>query len=174
MVKFEAQDTVLNNFDFSARSQQKDGITDDSLSIKVGMDLLLISDDGVRGEICELIEFVSLDPQQKDEIVKSVGAGTTMIEDCVQTWLTKHPWIPKVRVQATGQVKLVPCRLWTIQVGGKATAWRIHLPLRLGYAISVNQAVGLTLEAIQVPLTDLDFWYVQVGPRTIVSSTLLG
>ncbi|KAI8913690.1 hypothetical protein EDD86DRAFT_245302 [Gorgonomyces haynaldii] len=137
-VKYECSDTVLNNFDFSARSQQKEGIAEEQLLLKTGLDVIVVSEDGSNGLLGQIVGFRALHDDEKRMIAVKLAKGTPVIEESVHQWLRKNGEVPLVKIYATEQVQAVHCRIWAVNAYGKVTAWRIQLPLRQGYAISIS------------------------------------
>lgn len=148
--KFEAEDTVLNNFDFSARAQQKDGYTDETLILRQGLNVIVIASDGVKTSFGTIVAFDQLPQDQLEEFITEVGLSTGIIVDCVRAWVKKYPQVPFVKLEESGEVICVKPQLWKIVSNGRVTSWRLHLPLKISTAISMVQAQSMKFSKLIV------------------------
>jgi hypothetical protein len=148
--KFEAEDTVLNNFDFSARSQQKEGYTDETLILRQGLSVILVDKNGVDTQYGIVVGFAPLPEADIEEFVNEVGYGTPIIQDCVRAWMKKYPQVPFVKLEGQSEPIAVKARIWRIVSNGRITSWRLHLPLKISSAISVSQAQCMKFSKLTV------------------------
>jgi hypothetical protein len=148
-IKFEAQDTVLNNFDFSSRAQQKEGLTDEVLILKKGMDILFIPENSRRFIKGSVVGFEHANSKDWTDEMKKQCRGLKSIETAVKEWSSKHVSLPIVRLD-TGEVKTIPFRVFVVHAMRKAVAWRVQLPLRPAYAISLYKSQQMLLDSVSV------------------------
>lgn len=148
--KYEAIDTVLNNFDFSSRAQQKEGPTDEIINLKAGTQILIISANGRDVENGVIVDFVTAIPEQIDQFAKANSHGMSQVETGLKEWLAKNAVLPRVRVEGETELRIIPCRAWIIRANGRAAAWRIQLPVRLAYGISLAKGQDLSLNKIMI------------------------
>jgi hypothetical protein len=148
--KFEAEDTVLNNFDFSARSQQKEGYTDDTLILRQGLSVVVVAKDGVETKYGVVVGFKPIPEQEIEGLVKEEGQGIPIMEECIRAWIKKYPQVPFVKLESSGEVVCVKVQLWKIISNGRVTSWRLHLPLRIASAIAVTQSQCMRFDKLMV------------------------
>ncbi|KAJ2998073.1 hypothetical protein HDV02_004898 [Globomyces sp. JEL0801] len=147
--KYEAQDIVLNNFDFSSRAQQKEGPTDELLWLKPNVRVMLLNSGKGVMQMGSVVGFKQVDEIEMDSFAKEAAKGYKAIEKHVRDWLVKHPQLPIVKFD-DGVVKVVACHVWIIHSNGRAVAWRIQAPLRLSYAICLYKAQSLKFKSILI------------------------
>ena len=151
-VKYEALDTVLNNFDFSSRAQQKDGPCDEIICLKPNTQILIISENGRSVTNAQVLGFAALTPEEREATATKLSNGMPQVKAALLDWISKNPMLPKVRL-ASGEVTVIHCRVWIIRSNGRAAAWRIQLPIRLAYALSLAKGQELELENMSVSYT---------------------
>jgi hypothetical protein len=149
-VKFEALDVVLNTFDFSSRAQQRDGPSEDFLLLKPLTQVLVLSEDDRTLNNGVIVDFVTPTDTENTTFAKKISCDIPQIETSVKEWLTKNPLLPRVKNLKTGDIKIVHCRVWVIRANGRAVAWRVQLPIRHAYAISLPKSQKMVIENIKV------------------------
>ena len=150
IMKFDAVDTVLNNFDFSSRPQQKDGFSNEFVFLKKGTRLIVVKANGRDTQRGEVVDFIAPSPEQIAQFVKDGSHGMPEVERDIKEWLQRNPLLPQVRIDGTNNLEIVSCHVWIIRANSRAAAWRIQLPVRLGYALSISKAQDLLLDKIMV------------------------
>ena len=154
-IRYEAIETVLNNFDFSSRAQLKDGPTDEILGLKRGLKVFVISTDGRSLESGVVCDFGVPSAQEVERFVKTYGSGIPQMEASLREWHRKNSLLPKVQFM-NGKIEFIPCRHWTVRCNSRAAAWRVQLPIRHATAISLAKGQELLLDRILVSLLDND------------------
>ncbi|KAJ3322142.1 hypothetical protein HDV06_003593 [Boothiomyces sp. JEL0866] len=148
-LKYEAQDTVLNNFDFSSRAQQKDGPTDEILWLKREAKVLFVDNHQPYTQLGVVVGFVQPTPEDLKQALSSVaGKNMKMIETSITDWLNKYSLLPQVRILSTGEIKTVTCKAWVVRSNRRAVAWRIQLPIRLAYSVALHRSQDLQLSSL--------------------------
>jgi hypothetical protein len=152
-VKFEAADTILNNFDFTSRAQQKEGPTDEMINLKTNAKVFYFSDTGRMLKDAVVIKFVTPSPADKENIIREESQGFKQIQTCLKEWLAKVSVLPCIRINETGETFMVRPRVFVVHSCRRAVAWRIQLPIRLGYAFSIYKCHRMKLKEFMVTIT---------------------
>ena len=150
--KFEAVDIVLNNFDFTARAEQKEGPSEEVINLKIGAQVLVITEQTRSLESGTLIGYVSINDEEKKNIMKKQGHGIKQYEKSIDDWLAKNRMLPRVKMNTTGEIKTISCRVFAIHTTRRVVAWRVQIPLRLGYAVPMYKCHRMKLDTLAVTL----------------------
>jgi hypothetical protein len=133
-------------------------LTDEILILKKGMDILYIPENSrkyVRGTV---IGFEPATSKDWTNELKKQCRGLKSIETAVKEWSTKHTSLPIIRLHS-GDVKTIPFRVFVVHAMRKAVAWRVQLPLRPAYAISLYKSQQMLLDNISVLAINSDNWF---------------
>ena len=149
-IKFDAIDVVLNNFDFTARAEQKEGPTEETLELKIGAQVLVMSSNERTMEHGVLMSMVKPSELEKQDMIKRCGMGYPQYEKSVNDWLSKNPLIPRVKMTTGGEIRNIGCWLYAIHTSRRVVAWRVHVPIRLAYAVPVYKCHRMKLENLYV------------------------
>jgi hypothetical protein len=139
----------LNNFDFSSRSQQKEGLTDEMIILKEGMDVLFVPKKGRKFERGTIVGFELIKSEEEEEMIKNECLSLKLVQSSAKEWISKHSRLPKVRFD-NGKTKTIQFRTFVVHSMRKAVAWRVQLPLRPAYAISLYKSYQMVLHSISV------------------------
>lgn len=150
MVRYDCIDTVLNSFDFSSRAQQKDGINAETLKLKAGSKVLVLSEDGLSFVNGIVLDFVTPTDEEVEDFVNLYGNSTPQMESSLREWLQQNVLLPKVKLCSTNEVKLISCKIWVVRCINRAAGWRVQLPIRPSYAISLSKCQGVSLDFLKV------------------------
>ncbi|KAJ1344069.1 hypothetical protein BSLG_001209 [Batrachochytrium salamandrivorans] len=166
---FDAQDTLLKTFDFTSRGQLRDGPTDDRLELKLGARIYIFpqATTGIPqlGQVCG---FVAIDDTMREQLVSSLSFKQDAVTQSTLEWINKHRLLPQVLLypsddaakeggnvhgleKANNQKMItVQPRIWCVKAQGRVVAWRIHLPMCLAYAVSIQKSRGLVFPSIKI------------------------
>jgi hypothetical protein len=71
------------------------------------------------------------------------------IESSAKEWISKHRSLPMVKL-STGETIVIPFRVFVVHAMRKAVAWRVQIPLRPAYAISLYKSHQMVLDSVSV------------------------
>jgi len=79
---------------------------------------------------------------------EDAGEGAGVMDEAEELPTGMYPY---VRFDNGGERLCTP-EEWSIEQGGKVTAQRVQVPLRLAWAISIHKSQGMTLESVELQL----------------------
>ncbi|KAJ8324571.1 DNA helicase [Batrachochytrium dendrobatidis] len=160
VVTFDAQDTLLKTFDFTSRGQLRDGPTDDRLDLKIGAPVFLFPKTNSSTPILgQVYGFVAVDNAMREHLIAKLSCKHEAVTQSTLEWIKKHKFLPQILLHQSGngsvqnthqQIITVEPHIWCVKAHGKVVSWRIHLPMRLAYAVSVQKSRGLAFPNVKI------------------------